>query len=105
MEEGAVPGWESNKKLKLMQGDGSSSSSAGKASELEALRKELEQKNFKIQELKRQIEATKHRLELGKKKVPEEQMEVLKSLIKKYNSIREEHEALLADKSRKIYYK
>ncbi|KAF5471170.1 hypothetical protein F2P56_011628 [Juglans regia] len=104
MEEGAVPGWESNKKLKLMQGDGSSSSS-GKASELEALRKELEQKNFKIQELKRQIEATKHRLELGKKKVPEEQMEVLKSLIKKYNSIREEHEALLADKSRKIYYK
>ncbi|XP_042958272.1 uncharacterized protein LOC122293895 isoform X1 [Carya illinoinensis] len=104
MEGGAVPGGESNKKQKLMQGDGSSSSSAGKTSKLEALTKELEQKNCKIQELKRQIEATKHRLE-GKKKVPEEQMEVLKSLIKKYNSIREEHEALLANKSRNIYYK
>lgn len=73
---------------------------AGKTSELEAMRKELEQKNMKIKELKRQIEETKHRLE-GKKKVPEEQMEVLKSLINKYNSMREEHEALLADKSRK----
>ncbi|KAG2671107.1 hypothetical protein I3760_14G118300 [Carya illinoinensis] len=72
MEWGAVPGGESNKKQKLMQGDGSSSSS-GKTSKLEALTKELEQKNCKIQELKRQIEATKHRLE-GKKKVPEEQM-------------------------------
>ncbi|KAG6671302.1 hypothetical protein I3843_Q002700 [Carya illinoinensis] len=86
MEGGAVPGGER------------------KASELEALRKELEQKNYKIQELKRQIEATKHRLE-GKKNVPDEQMEELKSLIKKYNNIREEHEALLVDKSRNIYYK
>ncbi|KAG6671306.1 hypothetical protein I3843_Q003000 [Carya illinoinensis] len=86
-----------------MEGGDGSSSSSGNALELEALRKELEQKNCKIQELKRQIEATRHRLE-GKKKVSEEQMEVLKSLIKKYNSIREEHEALLADKSRNIYY-
>lgn len=73
---------------------------AAKGLELEALKKEHEEKSSKIQELKRQIEATKHLLE-NKKEVPEEQMEALKNLSKKYNSMRDEYYALLAEKSSK----
>lgn len=67
---------------------------------MEALQKEHEEKSSKIQELKRQIEATKHLLE-NKKEVPEEQMEAFKNLSKKYNIMRDEYYALLAEKSSK----
>lgn len=71
-----------------------------KSSELEALQKEHEEKNFKIQELKRQIELTKHRLEKKKKEVTEDQMGGFNALSKKYNSLREEYNAMLAEKSK-----
>ncbi|KAL2329204.1 hypothetical protein Fmac_022631 [Flemingia macrophylla] len=71
-----------------------------RASELEALQKEHEEKNLKIQELKKQIELTKHRLEKKKKELTEEQMGGFSTLSKKYNSLREEYNAMLAEKLR-----
>ena len=71
-----------------------------KASELEALQKEHEEKNLKIQELRRQIELTKHSLEKKKREVSEEQMGGFNTLSKKYNSLREEYNAMLAEKSK-----
>ncbi|CAJ1933990.1 unnamed protein product [Sphenostylis stenocarpa] len=69
-------------------------------SELEALQREHEEKNLKIEELKRQIEMAKRRLE-KKKEVKEEQMGGFNNLSKKYNSLREEYNAMLAEKLRK----
>ncbi|TKY67809.1 hypothetical protein E2542_SST10705 [Spatholobus suberectus] len=84
-----------------MEGGRSNSTAPGTtASELEALQKEHEEKNLKIQELKRQIELTKHLLEKKKKEVTEEQMGGFNTLSKKYNSLREEYNAMLAEKLR-----
>ncbi|RVX20208.1 hypothetical protein CK203_004605 [Vitis vinifera] len=69
-----------------------------KASELEMLQKQHEEKTMKIQELKRQIESVKLRLEKRKKEIPEEKMEAFKVLSEKYNSLRDEYNALLAEK-------
>ena len=74
---------------------------AAKASELEVLRKQLGEKSAKIQELKRQIEATKHLLKNKKKAPDQDQMEAFKTLSEKYSSMREEYNALLAEKSTK----
>jgi len=70
-------------------------------SELKALQKEHEEKDLKIQELKKQIELTKCRLEKKKKDVSEEQMGGFNVLSKKYNSLREEYNAMVAGKLRK----
>ncbi|KAL6341914.1 hypothetical protein AAG906_038159 [Vitis piasezkii] len=69
-----------------------------KASELEMLQKQHEEKTMKIQGLKRQIESVKLRLEKRKKEIPEEKMEAFKVLSEKYNSLRDEYNALLAEK-------
>ncbi|KAE9616404.1 hypothetical protein Lalb_Chr03g0024541 [Lupinus albus] len=69
-----------------------------KASELEALQKEHEEKTLKIQELKIQIELTKNRLEKRKKEVNEENIGGFNTLTNKYNTLREEYNAMLAEK-------
>ena len=67
-------------------------------SELEVLQKEHDEKLSKIEELKRQIESTKHRLEM--KQGTRDKMGSFVALSKKYNSVREEYNAILAEKSR-----
>ncbi|ESW03555.1 hypothetical protein PHAVU_011G023600 [Phaseolus vulgaris] len=64
-------------------------------SELKGLQKEHEQKSMKIEELKKQIELTKCRLEKKKKEVTEEERGGFNSLSKKYNSLREEFNAMV----------
>lgn len=66
-------------------------------SELEELQKEHDEKSSKIQELKKQIESTKHRLENKEKKG--DKMGSFNALSKKYISLREEYNAMLAEKS------
>ncbi|OIW08813.1 hypothetical protein TanjilG_16394 [Lupinus angustifolius] len=82
-----------------MEGGSSDIAATGeKASELEALQKEHEEKTLKIQELKIQIELTKNRLEKRKKEVNEENIGGFNTLSNKYNSLREEYNAMLAEK-------
>lgn len=71
-----------------------------KPSELAALQKEHEEKNFKIKELKRQIQLTKNRLESKKKEITDEQIGSFNTLSKKYNNLREEYNEMLAEKSK-----
>ncbi|XLS84557.1 hypothetical protein HN51_034723 [Arachis hypogaea] len=87
---------------KAMEGSSSNSLATGrKTSELEALQKEHEEKNMKIQELKRQIEMTKNRLEKKRRELTEEKMGSFNALSKKYNTLRDEYNAILAQKSSK----
>jgi len=64
-------------------------------SELKGLQKEHEEKSVKNEELKKQIELTKCRLEKKKKEVTEEERGGFNSLSKKYNSLREEYNAMV----------
>lgn len=69
--------------------------------EVHALQKAQDEKSLKIQELKKQIELTKCRLEKKKKEISEEKMEGFNALSKKYSSLREEYNGMLAEKLRK----
>ncbi|EEF48930.1 conserved hypothetical protein [Ricinus communis] len=75
--------------------------SAKKILELETLQKQHEEKTRKIQKLKGQIESVKLHLEKKRKEVSEEKMENFKILSVKYNNLRDEYNALLAEKTRK----
>ncbi|KAG8638317.1 hypothetical protein MANES_14G004800v8 [Manihot esculenta] len=89
--------------IKSMEGScGSSYRSSGqKASELETLQKQHEEKTRKIQELRSQIESVKlHLKKKRKKEVSEEKKESFKNLSVKYNSLRDEYNALLSENSR-----
>ncbi|EOY28670.1 Uncharacterized protein TCM_030205 [Theobroma cacao] len=71
--------------------------------ELETLQKQHEEKTLKIQELKRQIVTVKLCLEKKKKKkknIPDARKEAFNDLSEKYSSLREEYNALLAERSR-----
>ncbi|KAK6269002.1 hypothetical protein QUC31_013162 [Theobroma cacao] len=67
--------------------------------ELETLQKQHEEKTLKIQELKRQIVTVKLCLE-KKKNIPDARKEAFNDLSEKYSSLREEYNALLAERSR-----
>nr|XP_027191406.1 uncharacterized protein LOC113787093 isoform X2 [Cicer arietinum] len=91
-------GVEDKKAGEAMEGGSSNNTALGpKLSELKVLQKEHEEKSSKIQELKRQIESTKHRLE-KKKDVTGDKMGGFNALSKKYNILREEYNAILAEK-------
>ncbi|GKU93753.1 hypothetical protein SLEP1_g7320 [Rubroshorea leprosula] len=93
-----------------MEGSSSSSSTDGshnpsekaRASDFEKVQKQYEEKMVRIQELKKQIESVKVSLEEKKKNipVPEETKEAFKSLSQRYESLREEYNVLLAQKSK-----
>ncbi|GLT48664.1 hypothetical protein SLA2020_222740 [Shorea laevis] len=92
-----------------MEGSSSSSSTDGshnpsekaRASEFEKVQKQYEEKMVRIQELKKQIESVKVSLEEKKNiPVPEETKEAFKSLSQRYESLREEYNGLLAQKSK-----
>ncbi|KAK2999444.1 hypothetical protein RJ639_023641 [Escallonia herrerae] len=80
----------------MESGSNSFNSAAEKASELEELRRAHNERMLRIEELKKQKEELKLLLE----KVPEEKKEGFSHLIEKYNNLRDEHNALLAERSR-----
>jgi len=62
------------------------------------LQRQHEEKMARIQELKREIEAVRLRLEQRRSEVPHEKVEAFKALSDKYDKLREEYNALVADR-------
>ncbi|KAF8009236.1 hypothetical protein BT93_J0277 [Corymbia citriodora subsp. variegata] len=83
----------------MEDGSGSSHALPGRQeSELQKLQRQHEEKMARIQELKREIEALKLRLEQRKSQVPHEMVEAFKALSDKHEKLREEYNALVADR-------